>query len=256
MQQPRPREVTEIHTRILKVTLEADNAREYWRRPEAHPDHGDTRIEQAFTGYWFGARSMARIRDLLANFDARFGAYPAALEALAAWSGIDRVTRVVICHFHVQLSDPLYRAFTGEHCPDQREGGRALTRDAVLRWVRGQDPQDRWSATTQAQFASKLLSCAKGAGLVERNQDPRPLTVPRVTSAALGYLLHVLRGVEFGGSLHHNPYLRSVGIVGGSFADRVRAVPGVSLRSVADLVELDFEHDTPLDWVRATQDCE
>ena len=256
MPEPRPSEVTEIHTRILKVTLEADNSREYWRRTEAAPSHGDARVEQAFNGYWFGARSMARIRDLFTNFDARFGAYPAALEALHAWSGMDRETRAVICHFHVQLSDPLYRAFTGDHCPEQRESGRALTRDSVLRWVRSQDPEDRWSTTTQVQFASKLLSCAKGAGLVKRNQDPRPLTLPRVTAGALGYLLHLLRSVDFAGSLHANPYLRSIGVVGASFLDRVRAVPGVSARSIADLVELHFDHPTPLEWVRATQDCD
>ena len=256
MKQPSPSEVTEVHSRILKVTLEADNSREYWRREEASPGHGDARIEQAFTGYWFGARSMARIRDLLTNFDARFGAYPAAVEALRAWSGMDRETRAVICHFHVQLSDPLYRRFTGEHCPDLRESGRSLTRDSVLRWVRDQDTENRWSTTTQVQFASKLLSCAKGAGLVKRNIDPRPLTLPRVTSGALGYLLHLLRGIDFAGSLHANAYLHSVGVVGASFTDRVRAVPGVSVRRIADLVEIHFDHKTPLDWVLATQESD
>ena len=255
-----PSEVRALHTRILKVTLEADNAQEYWRRPPAQRrgagprPPSDPRVEQAFNDYWFGARSMARIRDLLTNFDARFGAYPGALDALAAWPSMDRETRVVICHWHVQLSDPLYRAFTGDYCPPQREGGRALTRDAVLRWVIGQDKEQRWSATTHAQFASKLLSCAKGAGLVGRNQDPRPLTLPRVTTAALGYLLYLLRSVEFTGSLHDNPYLRSVGLVGGSVEDRVRAVPGVSMRRIADLVEFSFEHDTPLAWVRRHQE--
>lgn len=251
---PELREVTASHSRILRVTLEAENAREYWRRPEAHPQHGDARIEAAFTEYWFGARSMARIRSLLANFDARFGAFPFALEALGAWSTIDKPTRSVICHWHVQLADPLYRAFTGEHCPSQREAGRDLTRDSVLRWVRGRDTEQRWSTTTQVQFASKLLSCAKGAGLVDRSQDPRRLILPRVPSAAIGYLLHVLREVQFAGSLHDNPYLRSVGLVGGSFEDRLRAVPGVSMRRVADLVEIRFEHDSALQWVRATQE--
>jgi hypothetical protein len=248
----RPSEAVELHSRILRVTLEADNAREYWRRPEAHAPTPD-RVERAFNEYWFGARSMDRIRDLLNNFDARFGAYPAALEALGAWPEIDRETRVVICHWHVQLADPLYRAFSGDHCPVRREGGRPLTRDAVLRWVRTQDPAERWSAATHAQFASKLLSCAHAAGLVTRNQDPRPLTTPRVTIAALGYLLHLLRGIDFAGSLHDNAYLRSVGIIGAVLDDRVRTLPGVSLRRVADLVEISFEHDSPLSWVRATQ---
>lgn len=250
--QDRPGEVTEPHSRILRVTLEADNAREYWRRPAAHTLTPD-RVDAAFNEYWFGARSMDRIRDLLNNFDERFAAYPAALTALSAWPDIDRETRVVICHWHVQLADPLYRAFTGDYCPVEREGGRKLTRDGVLRWVRGHDQSGRWSAATHAQFASKMLSCAHAAGLVARTQDPRPLTTPRVTSAALGYLLNLLRGIEFAGSLHDNPYLRSVGIVGTLLDDRIRTLPSVSLRRVADLVEISFDHDSPLEWVRATQ---
>jgi hypothetical protein len=248
----RPSEVIEPHSRILRVTLEADNAREYWRRPAAHI-LTPTRVEAAFNEYWFGARSMGRIRDLLNNFDERFAAYPAGLEALAAWPDIDLESRVAICHWHVQLADPLYRAFTGDHCPVEREGGRKLTRDSVLRWVRRQDPSERWSAATHTQFASKLLSCAHAAGLVARTRDPRPLTTPRVTSAALGYLLYLLRGIDFAGSLHDNPYLRSVGIVGSILDDRIRTVPGISLSRMADLVEVSFDHDSPLEWIRATQ---
>lgn len=248
----RPSEAAQLNSRILRVTLEADNAREYWRRPAAHTPTPE-RVHAAFNEYWFGARSMDRIRDLLNNFDARFAAYPSALETLAAWPDIDRETRVVICHWHVQLADPLYRVFTGEFCPIKREGGRPLTRDAVLRWVRTQDQSARWGAATHAQFASKLLSCAHAAGLVTRTIDPRPLATPRVTSAALGYLLYLLRGVEFTGSLHDNPYLRSVGIVGAVLDDRARTLPGVSLRRIADLVDFTFEYDSPLAWVRATQ---
>src|SRR5690606_26566169 len=127
-----------------------------------------------------------------------------------------------------------------------------------LRWVRRQDPSTakqpgRWSAATHAQFASKMLSCAHAAGLVARTNDPRPLTTPRVTSAALGHLLDLLRDVEVRGSLHDNPYLRSVGIVGTILDDRVRTLPSVTLRRIADLVDISFEHDSPLEWVRATQ---
>lgn len=247
-----PKEVTELHSRLLRVTLEEDNAREYWRRPEAQ-QLADTRVEVAFHGRWFGARSIDRIRDLLNNFDARFAAYPHALAALSAWSDIDRQTRVLVCHWHVQLSDPLYRAFTGELCPSKREGGHSLSRDSVLRWVRSQDPQERWGPATHAQFASKLLSCAHAVGLVTRIKDPRPLALPRVTSAALGYLLYMLREVSFAGSLHDNPYLRSVGIVGGILDDRVRSLPGISLRRVADLVDFSFEHENAREWVLATQ---
>ncbi len=250
--QGRPSEVVEPHSRLLRLTLEADNAREYWRRPQAHVA-SPTRVDEAFNNYWFGARSMDRVRDLLTNFDLRFAAYPDALATLHAWSELDRDTRVAICHWHVQFSDPVYRAFTGELCPTRREGGQSLTRDAVLRWVRDLDPAERWSPATHAQFASKLLSCAHFAGLVGSTRDPRPLLTPRVTTSALGYLLHVLRQIDFAGSLHDNPYLRSVGIVGSLLDDRVRSIPGITLNRVANVVEFAFEHDSPLAWVRATQ---
>jgi len=248
----RPSEVVAPHSRLLRLTLEADNAREYWRRPQAHVGSPE-RVAEAFNDYWFGARSMERVRDLLANFDLRFAAYPAALETLHAWSEADRDTRVAICHWHVQLADPIYRAFTGELLPARREGGRPLTRDAVLRWVRDRDPGERWGPATHAQFASKLLSCAHAAGLVGSTRDPRPLLTPRVTTSALGYLLHLLRHLEFAGSLHDNPYLRSVGIVGMLLDDRIRAVPGITLSRVANVVEFAFDHAAPLAWVRATQ---
>jgi len=247
-----PREESEPHTRILRVTLEADNAREYWRHSQAHTPTAN-RVEQAFTGYWFGERSMPRIRTLLANFDRRFAAFPAALAALHMWSNIDGETRRVLCHWHVQLADPIYRAFAGDFCAERREGGRPLTRDLVLRWVRKLDTAERWSATTQAQFASKLLSCAYAAGLVETRRDPRRLQTPRVTPGALGYLLHALRTISIRGTLYDNPYLRSVGLVGTMLDARMRTLPGISIRRAGGLVELEFEHPTAVAWVRATQ---
>lgn len=249
---PRPAEATEFHTRILRVTLEVDNAREYWRRPEAHED-SPGRTDAAFHGYWFGSRSLPRIRDLLTNFDLRFAAFPSGLAALTAWTDLPLAVRVPICHWHLQLADPLYRAFAGELCVDRRESGRPLTRDVVLRWVNGMDTEERWNPASRAQFASKLLSCGHAAGLVETRRDPRPVTVPRIPDPALGYLLYLLRDVDFRGSLHDNPYLASVGIDAMVLAERLRSVPGISMRRAADLVDLHFDYDSPRDWVARTQ---
>lgn len=248
----RPAEVTEFHSRILRVTLEVDNAREYWRRPEAQTGAPD-RTDAAFHGYWFGSRSLPRIKDLLANFDLRFRAFPRALEALRIWGDVEHNTRILVCHWHLQLADPLYRAFTGEFCVDRRESGRPLTRDVVLRWVGKVDAEERWNPASRAQFASKLLSSAYAAGIVTSTRDPRPLAAPRVPDAALGYLLYLLRDVDFRGSLHDNPYLASVGIIGGILDDRVRTLPGITLHRTADLVDLHFEYDSAAAWVAGTQ---
>ena len=108
-----PREVTEVHTRLSKCALEVNDARAYW----AHADETTVvSAQQAFDEYWFGARSMTRVKVLLINMHARFGAFPSALAALHRWSDISPETRRTICHWHLQLTDILYRRFAGALC--------------------------------------------------------------------------------------------------------------------------------------------
>jgi len=91
---PVPSEVKVIHSQLLRVTLEAEHAQAYWihARPELS-------IEQeaalAFGEYWFGVKSMPRVRNLLGAFRTRYAAYPEALAALRAWSDIDRDFEVI-----------------------------------------------------------------------------------------------------------------------------------------------------------------
>lgn len=245
---PQPTEVRSIHTGILRVTLEAEHARAYWTR--AQPGMSvDEETERAFAEYWFGAKSTARVRHLLTTFRARFAIYPEALGALRNWTDIDRDSRNVVCHWHVQLTDPLYRRFTGEYLPERRERGRRdVSRDAVLRWVTEIDEENRWTSATRIGFASKLLSVAYAAGLLETNRDPRPVTTPRVPPKALSYLLHLLRSVAFTGSLHDNPYLRSVGYEGGVLEDRLRAIDEISFRRVGDVVDFEWQYASLPDW--------
>lgn len=86
--------------------------------PDLGPAAG--RAERAFSAYWFGARSQPRVELLLANMRVRFEAYPEALAVLRSWPDMDPDTRALVCHWHLQLADPLYRAFTGELLPERR----------------------------------------------------------------------------------------------------------------------------------------
>jgi hypothetical protein len=248
-------ETTEPHTQLLRVTLEVDNARAYWQRVE-NPNEmtAEQEAERAFAEFWFGTKSMPRVRHLISAFRARFAVFPGALEALHAWEDVDRVTRVVICHWHLQLSDPLYRRFTGDFLPERRSGGRdTITRALVLRWVNDLDTAQRWSPATRTLFASKLLSAAHSAGLVASIRDPRALTLPRVSAAALGYLMYLLRGVQFEGSLHANRYLRSVGLEGSLVDDRLRSAHGLSCRRIGDVADFTWDYESLADWVRHTR---
>jgi len=73
MMTDRPSEATEIHTRILKCTLEVETSRAYWApRPQGQARNRP----QAFEEYWFGSRSLARIEVLMAKPSARYDCVP------------------------------------------------------------------------------------------------------------------------------------------------------------------------------------
>ena len=185
---------------------------------------------------------------LLANLRARYDAYPSALQALGAWEEMDPDTRRLICHWHVQLSDPLYRAFTGSFLVARQSGSRpTLTHDLTVDWV-GEQSSGRWNMATRIQFASKLLTSAHGAGLIVSNRDPRPLVFPRVSEPALTYLMYLLRGVQFEGTLLENPYLTSVGLQGGNLEDRLRGLSALRFRRQGDLIDFGWGFGGLEEW--------
>ena len=242
------REVTEVHTRLSRCALEVNDARAYW----AHADETTVvTAQQAFDEYWFGARSMTRVKVLLINMRARFGAFPSALAALHRWPDMSPETRRTICHWHLQLTDPLYRRFTGAYLAERRAGARPeVTRDLVVGWVTKHGP-GRWAMAMRIQFASKLLSAAYSAGLVTSNRDPRPVGTPWVPDDALEYLMYLLRETQFRGSLLDNPYVRSVGLGGAVLEERLRGLPGLDFRRQGDLVDFGWQHRDLRAWADA-----
>ncbi len=243
-----PLEATQVHTWLLKCGLEVEDARAYWLHTDGSQHVTAT---QAFDEYWFGARSMAKVRHLLSVMRARFDAFPSALATLHRWPHMTPDTRRAICHWHLQLADPLYRSFSGDYLVARRHGARPqVTRDLVVGWV-GVYGTGRWSMSTRIQFASKLLSAALAAGLVASKRDPRPVVVPGVSDEALEYLMYLLREIRFEGTLFDNPYLLSVGLEGRYLEDRLRGLPGLDYDRQADLIALDWRYSDLNAWAEA-----
>lgn len=177
------------------------------------------RVLPAFKQRWFGAKTLVRVKTLLQYFAYRYDAFPESLAVLRRWREMDPAARQVICHWHLQLTDPIYRKFTGEFLLERRTlQNPEVDRPAVARRLRQTWPE-RWSEATVIQFASKLLSAGAEAGLLSPKRDPRSLLFPKVPDLALVYLLYLLRSLRFEGTLTVNPYLHSVGL-DGSFLDR------------------------------------
>ncbi len=250
MDREAPHEVRAVHSRLLKIALAARESSAYWAHYD--PSIAPARVAPtAFEQRWFGAKSEARVRDLLANFAVRYDAYPSALSVLRRWSAMAPSTRLCVVHWHLQLADPVYRAFTGQWLFDRRMmGAGAFDRSVVARWVRAQHAS-RWAESTCVQIASKLLSAASEARLCTAKKDPRAPLVHPVPDEAIAYLLYLLREVSFEGTLADNPYLRSVGITDKTLADRLRAHPDVSITQISDVFELRWAYDSLEQWAAA-----
>ena len=246
-----PAEVTELHTRLLKCALCVDESRSYWRLMSSQAASDARELAMAaFEQSWFGAKSMPWVSVLISNMRARFDAYPRALQVLTGWRDLTPDVRRLVCHWHLQLSDPLYRAFTGEYLVRRRSALKPqVDRHTVVSWVEEQGP-GRWTASTRTQFATRLLSCTLEAGLVKGRRDPRELTYPRVPDDALAYLLYLLRETRFAGSLVQNPYLASVGLEGALLVERLRTLPVVRYGRLADHHDFEWPFSGLLDWAQ------
>lgn len=243
----RPSEANAVHTRLLRLALGVEDSRSYWEHVDPSLPAQD-RALVAFEQRWFGSKSLDRVRFLLANFVERYDAFPEALSALRRWAHMSAATRQLVCHFHLQLSDPLYRRFTGSFLVARRALPDAkVDRDVVLRWVKNEYP-GRWSDATAVQFASKLLSAASEAGLLSPKRDPRNLLLPKLGDEALTYLLYLLRGVRFEGTLTENPYLASVGLEGGLLDQRLRNLGALRFRRMAQLTEFEWSEPSLAAW--------
>lgn len=240
-------ETTEPHTRLMRMGLAASESRDYW----LHSDRGlepEERVRIAFEERWFGSRSMVRVRYLMMNFAYRFDAFPEALKTLHLWAPDEE--RRVLCHWHLQLTDPFYREFTGEHLAVRREHPEpTVDRNAAIRWM-DQKTGGRWAASTTQRMTAGLLGVLNEAGFTSSVAALRPLSLPRVTDRALGYLLYLLRETSFAGSLGVNPYLASVGLIGAELEHRLRRLPGLQFRKLADVSDLTWSYASLWEWAQ------
>ncbi|BAY73255.1 hypothetical protein NIES23_60830 (plasmid) [Trichormus variabilis NIES-23] len=241
------KEVSQFHTRLLRTSLALEESRAYWEHFRIDLPK-EQRAVVAFEERWFGSKSMARVRSLLVEFSHRFEAYPMSLAVLKHWQPNDPTTRQNICHWHMQLSDPIYRNFTGVFLEQRRlQPNSGIDRDIVARWVT-QHLESEWSAATTFRMATGLIATAAAAGLCSDNSGMRILKYPKVTDEALAYWLYFLRDLSFEGSLLTNPYFNSVGLFDSFLEQRLSRLPGLSFTRMGDLYDFGWHYIDMKSW--------
>lgn len=242
-------EETKFHTRIQKCTLEVEHSRAYWKH--CREVECVVSIKDAFEKATFGTRTFPRVKTVISDMRHRFDAFPFALDALKRWPAMAPEDRVLICHWHMQLADPLYRSFTGNLLVERHLGPRgSVDRDLVVNWIENIVP-GRWQLITRINIASKLLTSAMSVGLLESKRDPRTIRFPRVSDIALTYVLYLLRPIHFVGTLVENPYLASVGFDFESLVARLRTLSAIQFSRQGSLVDFGWLFDSLESWAES-----
>ncbi len=236
-----------LHTRLMRAGLALEESRLYWQHVDPAVPNAQ-RAPDAFEGRWFGNKSLRRVKVLLATFAERFDAFPDALDVLRRWRPADLATRRNLCHWHAQLTDPLYRAFTSELLAQRRiHPEPSIDRDVTVRWLEHRN-QGKWSPASTVRMANGLLTAAAEAGFCSRNPGRRRLASPDVTDAALTYLLYLLRDVEFEGTLLENPYLGSLGLSGIALEQPLRRLNALEFRRMGELTDFGWRYPDLAAW--------
>lgn len=166
--------------------LEATASRIYWNHADPSQSSSEHR-SRAASESWFPDLSEARRNYLLREFDKRFS--PAHLRALKAALPEPGAATALVCHWHLQWSDPLYREFTSDYLvgawarPDAR-----LDVDAVQSWLQGRGSHSEWSASTLRRLSSGLLAAAGEAGFLKGAGRKKELRTVTVDPAGMDYL--------------------------------------------------------------------
>ena len=199
------KEVTAPHTGLLRLGLAVPQSLIFWERATSDLKTSDL-AREAFEAHWFGDSTQARTRYLIGQLQRRF---PFVVRQ-ALRSELANLQKELICHWHLQLTDPLYRAYTGEFILSCWSGTTtSIDLESSVDWVREQPIAQNWQPATIRRLASGLLSAATDAGLCKGNsRTEKELRIPTVTEADMKYLALLLDQAECRDRL---PYSLSVG---------------------------------------------
>lgn len=207
-EQPILHEETSLHTGLLRLGLAVEQSRVFCSRA-GQESVTAILLQQALREEWFPKASESRSRYLVQQLARRFP--PGYRRALSAPSELQAP---LVCHWHLQLTDPLYRLYTGDYLMERWSSPtQSVNLEGSSEWVRKQALTFGWRPNTVRRLASGLLSSATEAGLCRRGgRDDRELRLPQVGAQDKEYLTNLLE--RAGVLTNRSGYLLPVGLGG------------------------------------------
>lgn len=178
------------HTGLLRLGLAVTASVAFWQHADPEETVQQRRLRAA-SEEWFGPLSASRHRYLLNQLTKRFSA--TALQALKRWQPDPERQAPLVCHWHLQWSDPLYRDFVSSYLvsawarPDP-----GINVAMVDDWLSQRGSHVSWSVSTRRRLASGLLAAAREAGFLKGHGRDKELRTVTVDAACHAYLRSLL----------------------------------------------------------------
>lgn len=177
--------------------LEVGLSQTFWSRAEAGEGAKD-RWLRAREQAWYPALSEARLRYVMSELERRFPTR--ALTALDKWRP-NQGQAPLVCHWHLQWSDPLYRDFSSGFLVGAwaKLDARVCVSD-VDQWLAQRGSHPDWLPSTRRRLASGLLSAACEAGFLKGSGRDKELRTVMADAECISYLGEWLAAPEAGES--------------------------------------------------------
>lgn len=182
------------HTGLLRLGLDLKSSVTFWQRAPLRISIAEL-LELAQSQSWYPQHSNARVKYLVTHLHRRFP--ESSRRVLRTWKPEESGQAPTVCHWHLQLSDPIYRDFTFQFLLSRwSTGSDEVEIDQVERWLERRGGNRRWSQSTLRRLASGLFSAATEAGMLGGSRSRRVLRKPQVSARSIEYLNELLAGLD------------------------------------------------------------
>lgn len=203
----------EASTTMMKVGARLDETRSYLNYFDINNDL-KIQKEKAWNEQWFGFLPEQILETVVYSLYQRFGQFSLMTKVLKSWlnKGLDNHDFKLICHFHIQLTEPFYRWATGQYFSQRYNEAyddipsTVLAKQLEKAFMKEKD----LSSQSYQRLAIGILSTARDLGLL-KGKAQKLFAKPLVSIEFLGYLIYTLQHFMFPfAELPSSPYIQSI----------------------------------------------